>query len=261
VRKQRLEEAEWRAIFDEADLVIPREHVGRLVGRAVERIRAFPGALDGAYAWSGGKDSQALRFVCELAGVRECVLSVTDLEYPAFLEWVTPNMPDRLEVLNSHLDLEWLARNPQMLFPTTATIAGRWFALNQQASQRVYARRRGVRVILLGRRREDGNFVGGPGDDHYESGGVTWFSPLAGWSHHEVLALIKHRGLPLPPFYGWPRGLRCGTHAWPARQWCRGEGHGWEEVHSIDPTVVEAAARLLSGARRFLDVRAVRVPR
>ena len=89
----------------------------------------------------------------------------------------------------------------------------------------------------------DGNFVG-RGDNIYTNGkGVVNFSPLAKWSHEMVLAYIAYHELPLPPIYGWINGYKRGTHAWPMRPGCKTKEEGWQEIHSIDPTLVEAAVR------------------
>ena len=252
-KKQSLEHADFAAIREQARRTISRPAITAKIERAVGEVRQFCQGKNAAYAWSGGKDSVVLGFVADLAGVPDCVLGITDLEYPAFLAWVTAHMPARLEVINTGLDLEWLAANPAMLFPQNASLAAQWFARVQHAAQRQYYRRQGLEVIMVGRRRSDGNFVGRDGQNWYSADGVLRFSPLADWSHAEVFAAIDHFGLALPPFYGWPRGYRCGTHPWAARQWCRGVGHGWQEVHQIDPAIVRQAAGHIASAAAFLE--------
>uniref|UniRef100_UPI001CC47EA1 hypothetical protein n=1 Tax=Burkholderia diffusa TaxID=488732 RepID=UPI001CC47EA1 len=122
-------------------------------------------------------------------------------------------------------------------------------------AQQAFCRARDIDVLLLGRRVDDGNFIGRDGHCAYVKHSVTYLSPLADWSHEEIFALIDRHRLPLPPFYDWPRGFRTGTHCWPARQWCENEAHGWREIDSIDPEIVTWAAQRLPGARRFLDTR------
>jgi 3'-phosphoadenosine 5'-phosphosulfate sulfotransferase (PAPS reductase)/FAD synthetase len=250
-RKQSLEHEDFAAIRSGAR-GISRAAVDAKVERAVGEVRAFCRGKNAAFAWSGGKDSIALAAVCDLAGVPDCVLGITDLEYPAFLAWVTAHMPDRLEVINTGLDLDWLAANPGMLFPHNASVAAQWFARVQHTAQRQYYRRNQLDVILVGRRRADGNFVGRDGENWYSADGVLRYSPLADWSHAEVFAVIDRFGLAMPPFYDWPRGYRCGTHPWAARQWCRNVAHGWHEVHTIDPTIVRQAAERLPSAAEYL---------
>ena len=235
---------------------VPRATYDVLVERTVAAIKREIGTPDKvAYAWSGGKDSIALRAVCEKAGIKQCVFGMTNhLEYQAFLAWVTDNMPPGLTVLKNGWDLTWLATHQAMLFPQDATTAGKWFKGIQHSAQERYYADKSLRMILLGRRRSDGNFCGRNGDNIYESKGIVRFSPISDWTHEEVLASLVYEGYAdnLPPFYTWPRGFRCGTHAWPARQWCQGVNDGWREVWSIEPDRVREAATVIESARKFM---------
>lgn len=258
-RKQRLSHEDFLRMFNSVEERVSRSSFEAKFERAVDDVRARVRELgDAAFCWSGGKDAQVLRAVCEAAGVFDCVLGKTaGLEYPAFLRWVTDHMPKRLEVISTPQDLEWLAAHQHMLFPQNAAIAAEWFASVQHEAQRRFFRRYRLRVLILGRRRSDGNFVGRGGANYYtDAKGVTRFSPLADWTHDDVFAAIRYLGLPLPPFYRWPRGFRCGTHPWPARQWCRDEAHGWSEIYDIDPGIVWHAATYFPGAERELARRA-----
>lgn len=252
-RKQSLSHEDFAAIRERAVAEITRAEIDAKIDRAVEDIRSFCAGKNAAYAWSGGKDSIALGLVAELAGVKECVFGMCDLEYPAFLAWVTAHMPYRLEVVNTGLDLDWLAAHPDMLFPQHADIAAQWFSKVQHTAQRRFYRDRGLEVIILGRRRTDGNFVGRGGQNHYEADGIVRFSPIADWSHADIFAAIDHYRLPMPPIYDWPRGYRCGTHPWAARQWCKSTEDGWREINIIDPSVVRFAASRIPSAAEFLE--------
>ena len=240
----------------------PRDRYDALLERTVAAVKTLTTGKRAAFGWSGGKDSLALEVVCKRAGIHRCVFGMTDhLEYPAFLQWVTDHMPPGLTVLKNGWDLDWLAAHQPMLFPQTSAIAGRWFSGVQHRAQREYYQRQRLDVLLLGRRRIDGNHVGtnAPANDggaiYTDSDGLVRYSPLADWSHEDVLACLVYEDLvdALPPFYRWPRGFRCGTHPWPARQWCNGIAHGWREVHSIDASIVVEAARKIDSARAFLD--------
>ena len=254
-RKQHQSHDDFVLLRDNIERYCSRQDLDQLIERTVEDIRAFCTGRNAAYAWSGGKDSAALQLVCEIADVKDCVIGISDLEYPAFLRWVTDHMPDQLEVINSGLDLQWLADNQRMLFPQEAETAAEWFRMIQHAAQETYFKARGLDVLVLGRRLVDGNFVGRNGENYYTSRGVTRYSPTYRWDHGHVLAAVHYYALPLPPFYDWPRGYRCGTHAWAARQWCTGTEHGYAEVHAIDPTILPEAARYLESAARWLDKR------
>ncbi|MFP4895795.1 phosphoadenosine phosphosulfate reductase family protein [Paraburkholderia sp. EG304] len=251
MRKQSLSHEDFLKLRAAAQS-IPQDALELKIDQAIDVIRDACRGHQAAFAWSGGKDSQALRFVAERAGVVDCVLGICDLEFPAFLRWVTDHMPEHLHVINTGLDLDWLAAHESMLFPQDAQTASGWFHRIQHRAQQDFCRERDVDALLLGRRREDGNFTGRAGGITYEKRGVTYIAPLAGWSHEDVFAVIDRYSLPLPPFYGWPRGFRTGTHCWPARQWCESEAHGWREVHAIDPDIAPWAAQRLTSARRFM---------
>ncbi|MBN2005794.1 MAG: hypothetical protein JXA21_20725 [Anaerolineae bacterium] len=203
----------------------------------------------------------------DLAGITPCVMGLTNLEFPAFLQWVTDAMPPDLELVNSDLDLPWLAQNPGMLFPQESRIAARWFHLVQHAGQEQYYARRRLDLLILGRRRADGNYLGAAGQNLYTSKGLTRYSPLKDWRHEDVLAFCHYYGYPLPPIYTWPNGFVVGTGAWAARQWTQTAEQGWYETWLVDPGVVQQAANYLPSARKFLrdwergNVRPVRLYR
>lgn len=255
-RKQSLSHDGFLDLWNRARELVPDAALDRKIEQSVALIERHCRGKRAGFAWSGGKDSIPLQYVCDAAGVHDCVLGITRLEYPAFLRWVTDNMPERLVVVNTGQDLAWLAEHPNMLFPQESRDAAAWFRGVQHRAQRMFYRDRKLDVIALGRRLSDGNYVnrdGGKGEPIYTSKGITRLSPIAHWTHADCFALIQREGLPIPPIYGWPRGFRVGTHPWAARQWCRDEAHGWSEVFQIDPEIVDQAAGVLPGARQFLE--------
>lgn len=216
-----------------------------LISEAAARVRARAGqATRPVVAWSGGKDSLALKVVTDEAGVEDSMLVISGLEYPAFLAWVASAMPWRLHVeLRAGINLAWLKANPHMLFPADAATAAKWFAQVQHAGQRSYAAATGTDLLIMGRRTADGNHCGRRtplGHEYADKTGFARYSPIAGWSHEDVLCVLSYAGIDLPPCYSWPRGFRVGTGPWPARQWT--DGNGWAEIAQIDPAVVELAA-------------------
>jgi 3'-phosphoadenosine 5'-phosphosulfate sulfotransferase (PAPS reductase)/FAD synthetase len=254
-RKQSSGQREW----EEALRVIragryPAARLDHLIDKAADEVRRVTAGKKVAFAWSGGKDSIALEYVMRQAGVLDCVMGMCNLEYPAFLEWVTANMPIGLTVINTGQDLEWLAAHPGMLFPQEAATAAKWFkAIQHTAQARYYAKHR-LDMIVLGRRKADGNYLGANGQNVYTSKGVTRYSPLGDWTHIDVLALVELKaGANWPPIYSWPRGFQVGTHAWAARQWCGSIQNGWREVNHIDPAIVRTAADYIPSARKFLE--------
>lgn len=252
-RKQSSGNDAWLKAVATIEVAVSREELDSLTSATIEDIKAKVGSQKAAYAWSAGKDSIVLGHICEAAGVNSNMIGVCDLEYPAFAAWVKEHKPTGCEVINTHQDMDWLARHQEMLFPQDAAKAGRWFSIVQHRAQAQYFKAHDLGLIILGRRRADGNFVGRGTNIYTDGKGVTRFSPISGWSHEHVLAYIHYHQLPLPPIYGWKNGYLCGTHPWPARQWTGSVENGWREVYDIDPSIVTAAAEKLDSARAFLD--------
>ena len=205
-----------------------------------------------AYAWSGGKDAQVLRGIMELVGIRKCVLVICELEYPAFMQWVTENMPIELEIINLGYDLPWLKKHEHMLFPQDAAMASKWFKIVQQKGLKIYFKKHDLDVLVLGRRKKDGNYVGKNGMNIYRNKDVLLYSPLSDWTHEEVFGFLHYYKYPLPPNYSWPDGFRVGTGPWAARQYTGSIANGWRQVYSIDPHIVLKAAEYFPSAAACL---------
>lgn len=252
-KKQATTQQEWLDFLNNVPAIISRRDVDHRVDRTVEEVKRYCKGKRVAHGWSGGKDSLALTFVMEQAGIYECVLARSNLEYPAFIEWVEKNRPEALTVFNSGLDLNWLSRNEHMLFPQDSKIAAKWFKIIQHRGQDWYFKEKGLDFLALGRRKGDGNYTGPKGEIQYTNKkGVTRYCPIAHWTHEEVLGLIYYYDIDLPPCYYWPRGFRVGTGAWPARQWTESWDHGFQEVFEIDPDLVREAGESFRPARDFL---------
>ncbi len=254
-KKQRSSQSDWTGALAKSYESPDVARANRLVEQGVEIIKELRRTFGHVtLAWSGGKDSQALRYVAEQADVDDAVLVISELEFPAFLTWATDHMPWGLSIEQRPLGLEWLQKNPQMLFPNTAN-ASKWFKINQQDGQRIFMRRTGSPCLIMGRRYADGNYISRTGDIKYRDRAGWWrASPIARWSHEDVLCVLGAFQVPLPPCYWWPRGFRVGTGPWPQRQWCATPEQGWNETWQIDPNVVRnAASALIPGAQEAVD--------
>jgi len=251
-KKQSMVQERWEFLARYIEKYVSRAQMDDMVAKTAEKIRAFCQGKRAAFAWSGGKDSLALQVVCEAAGATDCLMATAkELEFPEFLSWAQENGPRNLTILESGLDLPWLEKNPGMLFPRDAKIAALWFKKIQHKAQERYFLAQDLDVLILGRRRADGNYIGGKGN-YYSSRGVLRYSPLADWDHGHVLAAMFYYFTSIPPIYSWPKGYQCGTHVWPARQHCKSWDEGFREVHSIDSSVIPRAAEQFSPARRWL---------
>lgn len=254
-RKQNIANEDWISALNRIEELVPMNELEELVKSTVDLIKSTVGDKKAAYAWSGGKDSLVLGKICEHAGITDCMMGVCDLEYPKFMEWVDENKPEGLEIINTHQNMEWLCKHPDMLFPASSKEAAQWFHIVQHRAQAAYYKSHSLDMILLGRRRADGNYVGKGSNIYTDGKGVTRFSPLSDWSHEAILAYIHYYDVPMPPIYDWENGYLCGTHPWPARQWTGSIENGWSEIFDIDRTLVEAAAEHIQSAKDFLVTR------
>lgn len=252
-RKQRLTNEQWLATMAVIKNLVSADEAKEAERQVIADIQTKTKNKKAAYAYSGGKDSIVLSSICQKAGVVDCMMGITKLEYPAFLDWINENKPPNLKIINTGQDMAWLVKHPQMLFPDSKR-AARWFSIVQHRAQTEYFKTNKLDILMVGRRKADGNYVG-KGDNIYtNSKGVTYFSPLADWSHEHILAYIAYNNLTLPPIYHWPNGYKCGTHPWPARQYTGDTDSAWREIASIDQDIVEAAAKAgIDSAKEFLE--------
>lgn len=251
-KKQSIQNEEWLKAEKRIEELVSREVLDEKVRSTVEEIRQMTDGKKAAYAWSAGKDSLVLGEICRDSGVTDCMMAICNLEYPAFLKWVDRYKPKELEIINAGQDLEWLSKHLNMLFPQDSATAAKWFSIVQHRAQAKYYKAHELDLLLLGRRRADGNYCGRGSNIYTDGKGITRYSPLAAWSHEEILAYIHYHKLAIPPIYGWKNGFLCGTHPWPARQWTGSIENGWEEVYEIDQDIVKKAAEFIESAAEFL---------
>lgn len=251
-RKQSIQNSDWLKAVENIGDLISREEVDELVASAVSEIKRQTAGKKAAYAWSAGKDSIVLGKICEMAGVTDCMMAICNLEYPAFLSWVNENKPEGLEIINTGQGIDWLKEHPDMLFPKDSKVAARWFSIVQHRAQAKYYKEHELDVILLGRRRADGNYCGRGSNSYTDGKGVTRYSPLAGWKHEAILGFIHYYRISVPPIYEWENGYLCGTHPWPARQWTGSLANAWREIYEIDPGIVREAAKKIESAKEYL---------
>lgn len=253
-KKQHEDNAHWVAVWESITRIVSRAHVDRLIDDTAREIERTLRGKSAGWGWSGGKDSQALRVVMEKIGLERCVLGMSlDLEYPEFLRWATDAMPPMLDVIDTGLDLAWLAEHTDMLFPQDSPTAAKWFSRIQHTAQREFVNRYGLDVLILGRRHADMNHTGRDGTGSYtDRYGITRYSPIRHWTHEEVLAVCRYYNVAWPPTYSWPNGFVVGSGCWPARQWTGSIMGGWAEVWQIDPSIVQRAAGYIPSAREFL---------
>lgn len=251
-KKQCTKNEDWLQTFDNIESIITKKEIEKLTKETVNKIKAVVSGKRAAYAWSAGKDSLVLGKLCEAAGITNCMIAVCDLEYPDFMNWVIGNKPSECQVINVGLNLDWLSKHQNMLFPQDSTTAGKWFSIVQHKAQKQYFKEQDLDMLLLGRRCADGNYTGKNSNIYTDRNGITRFSPMADWKHEHIIAFLHYNKVSLPPIYKWKNGFLCGTHPWPARQWTDSIENGWQEVYDIDPSIVKNAAEKIESANSFL---------
>lgn len=244
-------------VWNNIEKYVSYQEAELLVAKAiVDVIRKTKGKRVG-YAWSGGKDSLALQFVCERAHIHSCVIGISSaIEYPAFLKWLSVNKPAGLEIWEAGIDINWIKRHPEMLFPRDSQTASRWYPIIQHKAQDWFFKKHNLDIICLGRRTQDGNYVGKGGNNIYEKDGVVRFSPISHWRHEEVMAVVHYfMNRNLPPIYNYPNAWIEGTGVWPSKQTLLPDKAVWKELYDIDPAMVEYAATEIESAKKFLSTK------
>ena len=163
--------------------------------------------------WSGGKDSLALAYCAGLVAaanktpLRGVLGMSKGLEYFRFEREMQRMKPDYVDLVRSPQDLAFLRDNPHMLFPSDSKLMGRWYQIKHIWCQEQWCKTNNREMLLLGRRRAEGNYIGtGPHGTHVKDG-VTLYCPLRHWSHADVLALLHYERIALPEVYSWPDGF------------------------------------------------------
>lgn len=240
----------WNTAMQHIEELISEGECEAYAKQAIARIRKATDGKKAAYAWSGGKDSLVLADLCQRAGVTDCGLFLTQLEFPAFEKWLLDHKPDGCKVIRREFDLDYLAAHQELIFPRGKEMQ-RWNVIMQRGSQLRYYHEEHLDILLTGHRVIDGNTCGKDGFTCRKSG-ETIYAPIYDWPHEAVLGYIHYHGIEMPMIYSWPKGWRNGTHFWPYRN-CESRADGWKEVYEIDPAVVRAAAEKIPEAKAFLE--------
>jgi len=257
-KKQRITNEQFAKIHKNAHKTVSKALLDKKVDETVENIKKQVKGKKIAISWSGGKDSIVLEHICRIVGNYPSFIVHNDLEYPQFMRWVDVQKPEGLEYVNTGQDLAWLARNKHMLFPKTSTASSQWFRIVQHKGQDKYFKDNELDLIVLGRRRADGNYF--PNNEAQytnKKSGTVRFCPLKDWSHEYLFAFLVYYHCALPPIYQWPRGYTVGTGPWAKRK-VSSDQQGWSEIFKIDPQIVKDAAHYFDSASDFLESRGVR---
>lgn len=249
-RKQSISNDDWQVAVDKIEELVSKEELDLLISITAEEISKKSLGKKTAYAWSGGKDSIVLAELCKRAGITESMIGLTQMEYPDFEKWIEENKPHGLSIERTKHDLEWLAKHQEALFPP---MTYHWSRFVQIATQMKYHKEAKLDLMILGRRKADGNYVGKGTNYYTDKDGRTKYNPMSDWKHEHILAYIHYYKLEVPPFYEWENGYKIGTHPWFTRPYIDGNYQkGWGQIHAIDPDIVVQASEHIESAKEYL---------
>ena len=98
-RKQNITNDEWLEAVEHIKETVKKKDLDAKVKETMADIKVKTKGKKAAYSWSAGKDSIVLGDICRRAGIKDCVLVVSDLEYPEFADWIDKNKPQKPAVL------------------------------------------------------------------------------------------------------------------------------------------------------------------
>ena len=254
--KHRSTNAQWLDAVAHIEDLISDQEVERYAETALERIDRAATGKHAAFAYSGGKDSIFLADLCGKLGIREGYFAYCDLDYPAFIEWVTKHKPAGVSMMHTGFGLDLLVEHPELIFARGA-VGQRWHQISQRGPFTEMFFVNHLDVLLVGHRTIDANVCGQDGYIQKNNGEVR-YAPLYDWPHEALLGYIHYHKLALPPIYGWKDGYTQGTHAWPERDYCETLEQGYREVYDIDPSIVVNAAKKIPSAAAFLRAMAAK---
>lgn len=243
-RKKNNSNEDWLRAFDISDRLYTKGQMEDRLGTAAEALKAKTAGKTCVCCWSGGKDAQVVRLICEMAGVKTFVMgSAGELEYPAFRKWVDAEKPDGLEIYEAGIDHGVFTKRKNLVFPDNAADAYWYYVnVNQQAWKKG-AEKHGADALILGHRELDGNQKGKPFTINGKT--IEKVFPIWSFNHEEIFAAIKHFSLPLAPFYSWPDGFTEGTHVTLGRSGKRGRRETAAQIMRIDDSILPRLAKTI----------------
>lgn len=242
---------DWVKVYKNISSYISREEVEEKINKTIEKIKEVIKDKNVAYAWSGGKDSLVLQIIMEKMGINKGIAAISkELEYPSFLKFFYEHLPVGMEVRDMPVEFEYLRKHPELIFPVGSINSDKWDKMIHLKAQNNYVKENNIDILIMGRRKQDGNFVGK--DNIYSrKDGISIYSPLADWKHEDILATLYYYDLKLPEIYFMTDGFNLGTHNVFARMGNKREC--LEEIYKHDKNIWEKLAPHFDFLKEFLN--------
>lgn len=211
-KKYKNTQEEWLEVYKNIENYVSREEIEDKIQEAIKKIKKIIKGKKVAYAWSGGKDSIALQIIMEKMGINKGVCAISrKFEYSDFLEYINAHLPSGVEIVDKEISFDYLNKHRELIFPQNKKDLAKWYKLVQHNIQNEYFKKNKLDVLILGRRLQDGNYVGINGI-YTKNNDITIYSPIYDWKHEDILAILHYYKKELPSIYFTDDGFNNGTH-------------------------------------------------
>ena len=211
-KKYKNTQEEWLEVYKNIENYVSREEIEDKIQEAIKKIKKIIKGKKVAYAWSGGKDSIALQIIMEKMGINKGVCAISKkFEYSDFLEYINTHLPSGIEIVDKEISFNYLNKHRELIFPQNKKDLAKWYKLVQHNIQNEYFKKNKLDVLILGRRLQDGNYVGINGI-YTKNNDITIYSPIYDWKHEDILAILHYYKKELPSIYFTDDGFNNGTH-------------------------------------------------
>lgn len=251
----------FHKVYQRIEEIVSTDRLDVLTNAALYRMRQeYDHSEEAGYLWSMGKDSVALQWLCEEAGITKSymVLPHKSLEWPINDNWWDRCKPaelriTRIEEISAELYYPG-ERWHEHLFarPHGQEVSDEWYQL-KWPYMRAWPVEENLKVTFAGRRTKDGNFCGP--DGRYElKNGVVVSNPMYDWTHEELLAFLKYHKIELPPSYWLPQGFEGTSHWWTDYE-SDSQYAGWLDLAEHDPVLPRRYQDVFPEARKALKAK------
>lgn len=244
---------EHELLFRNIKNVVPLPHI---IGRIHKLAKEINEAIDGKRAgllWSGGKDSQVVRWFTEKLDVHFGMLVRAHplLEFNSVGVWLDENTPKYIDVVQSPLTLQYVLDHNLPLHSWPSDLDRRVWEEPKWKLQREWTRDNNIEILLTGRRNMDGNYCGKNGR-YMSKYGYEMYHPIYDWDTEELYAMIQYFDILLPPCYYWPRGFTLTLSTW-LDTGCENETEMCELIFENDPSTLYKIAPFIPKVQEFLN--------